>query len=399
LSTLPYCMNSYLGKKDNEDDLNNEIFMTVHLIKSSEVSKDLFTKVMDLLKAISGPMIFNCNPDAVIDFGMDELHDNIIHDARGFGNKRESNFELYHKKNEAFPLLRPTTSMKILFEKCDSYRIENAIPADEFVFLLTDIPNSRNVFSSLDQGKPVNGFIHTADWKHFISCAEEFPVAYEVIALIIRKHMFEKLSDMDSVLHVIAKGCMNDFCENKRDIILKLRTADICRSCIERLEGKMILPLMHHALNLLESFRVKMLYSQSFRQHSGLSELKIDNRKRIYLSDFGNVEIKLRPLEKALYFLFLKHPDGIYLSSLYEHRQELYQIYSSISNLGFLQEMLGRIDELVNALGDSASQKISRIKRVFEDAVGSDLARHYYIHGPVGYPKKIHLERKHVCNE
>ncbi len=373
--------------------------MIVHLIKSTEESKELFTKVIDLLKGINGPIIFSCHPDTVIDFSMDDLHEKIIHNAWEFGNKMETSFELYHSMNEAFPLLRPTTTKEILFEKCDSYRKENDIPADEFVFLLTDTPNSLNSFASLDEKSMLNGFIHTADWKHFISCPSEFPIAHEVMTLIIRKHMFGKLTDMGSVLHAIPKGCINDFCENKREIILKLRTADICRSCMERLDGKMILPLLHHALNLLESFRVKMLYAQSFSQHSSLSKLYIDKKKRIYLTDFGNIEIKLRRLEKALYFLFLKYPDGIYISSLSEHRKELYDIYSSISNLGFLQEMLGRIDDMVNALSDSASQKISRIKKVFEDALGNDLARHYYIYGPVGDTKKIHLDRKLVCNE
>jgi hypothetical protein len=47
---------------------------------------------------------------------------------------------------------------------------------------------------------------------------------------------------------------------------------------------------------------------------------------------------------------------------------------------------------MVNALNDSASQKISRIKRVFEDGIGPDLAKHYYIKGESGQKKKIDLD-------
>jgi len=92
-----------------------------------------------------------------------------------------------------------------------------------------------------------------------------------------------------------------------------------------------------------------------------------------------------------MYFLFMRYPDGIYHSSLSEHRNELYEIYSSISTMGDLTEMKYRIDDMVNALNDSASQKISRIKRVFEDAIGPDLAKHYYIKGESGQKKKIDL--------
>ena len=51
--------------------------------------------------------------------------------------------------------------------------------------------------------------------------------------------------------------------------------------------------------------------------------------------------------------------------------------------------MRQRIDELVNVLSNSASEKISRIKRAFEIAIGEDLAKHYYIQGGNGERKKI----------
>jgi hypothetical protein len=44
---------------------------------------------------------------------------------------------------------------------------------------------------------------------------------------------------------------------------------------------------------------------------------------------------------------------------------------------------------MVNVTTNSASEKISRIKRVFEEAVGPDLAMHYYIQGANGERKKV----------
>ena len=146
----------------------------------------------------------------------------------------------------------------------------------------------------------------------------------------------------------------------------------------------------------LESIRVKMLYAQNFRQETPLSILLIDEQKRFFLSDFGNIEIKLRPLEKALYLLFIRHPEGIFLSCLSEHRRELYLIYETLSTIGMRNEMKTRIDDLVNVLNNSANEKMSRIKRVFESAIGNQLARNYYIYGAVGEAKNIYLERSLV---
>ena len=66
---------------------------------------------------------------------------------------------------------------------------------------------------------------------------------------------------------------------------------------------------------------------------------------------------------------------------------------------GELLEMKERIDDMVNTLNDSASQKMSRIKRVFEEAIGRDLAIHYFIKGDAGQHKKIDLDRNMVIEE
>ena len=46
--------------------------------------------------------------------------------------------------------------------------------------------------------------------------------------------------------------------------------------------------------------------------------------------------------------------------------------------------MRERINDLVNELSNSASEKISRIKRAFEEPTGPDLAKNYYIQGGMG---------------
>ena len=58
--------------------------------------------------------------------------------------------------------------------------------------------------------------------------------------------------------------------------------------------------------------------------------------------------------------------------------------------------MKQRIDDMVNVLTGSANEKISRIKRVFEEAIGVELAVHYYIKGNIGEVRKIGIDRELV---
>jgi len=369
--------------------------MQIHLLKSEEVDTTLFTKVVDFLQSIPGPIKLRFDQNTIISFEDEDVHPYLIRDKEDFEKKIMPKMETAQCSaiNKSFPFERETVSWSVLFNKAAQYRKAKKIPDDEFVILLTNVANKQNWFAALDEKMPVNGFIHTDDWEYYIKCSPAFPIAYEVISLVLQRHMFDGLNDLRTKVHEVPIGCVNDFCQHKREIILKLRTGDVCENCIGLLNGKISLPELHHALQLLSSLREKMLFHQNMKKFTPLSKLLVDDKKRIFLSDFGNMEIKLRPLEKALYILFLRHPEGIYNSSLCDFRDELYEIYASISNMGDLHEMRGRIDDMVNTLTDSASQKMSRIKRVFEEAIGPDLAAHYYIKGESGQKKKIDFDR------
>ncbi len=380
--------------------------MKVHLIKDGDVSKETFSEVIDLLQAITGPLEFTCDSLNIINFEVDEFLEKKVSNVKAFEksigahityssksqivmNKKESR----PLKSFTFPFSRKTTNWTTIFDKCNIYRTKNNIPNNEFVILLTEVSNSNNWFASLDEKMPFNGFIHTADWNHFIKCLDSFPIAFEVIALILQKHMFNDYNELRTSVHIEPIGCINDMCFEKKDIKLKMRTADICQDCMTKLNGKLSLAEIHQALSIMESLRVKMLFSQNFKQTVPLSKLLIDKRNRIFLPDFGNIEIKLRPLEKTLYFLYLKHTDGIGLSFLCDFKQEMYDIYTSLSSIGDFQEMRNRIDEMVNITSNSAAEKISKIKAGFVKAIGIELAKNYYIQGGNGEVKKIVLNR------
>jgi hypothetical protein len=383
--------------------------MKVHLIKDGDVGKDTFSEVVDLLQAISGPIEFYYDINNIVNFTEDDVIEKKMPDEKKFGQSIQAYVEVENTKYPAvrsirayesrplrtfsFPFLRKTTKWTTIFDKCNTYRLYNNIPNDEFVILLTEVSNTNNWFASLDEKMPFNGFIHTADWNHFIKCQDSFPIAFEVIALVLQKHMFNDYNEARSSVHIDPIGCVNDMCLEKKDIKLKLRTADICPDCMNKLKGKLSFAEINQALNIMESLRVKMLFSQNFKQNVPLSRLVIDNENKIFLPDFGNIEIKLRPLEKTLYFFYLNHPEGVGLSFLRGKREEMYEIYTKLSGIGNLEEMKSRINDMVDVTKSSAFEKISKIKAAFVKAIGEELAKNYYIQGGNGEVKKVLLDR------
>ncbi len=365
--------------------------MTIHLIKSAELSAEVFTAVYDLLTAVDGTITIKCDPASVINFDQEEIFKRFYEDEEAFSKMTEP--PLYGMINaesrRSFPSYVRTASWTTFFSKCETYRVNNSIPENEMVLMLTEVGNKYNWFATLDKGNPNNGFIHTADWDMFLSCPKQFPIAYEVMALLLHRFSFDAQKPITEQAHARAIGCVSDLCMEKKDIILKMRTADVCGDCMTKLKQRMPMPDIMHALKIMDSLRVKMLYAQNFKQHVELSDVFVDRRNnKIYLPGFSNIEIKLRPLEKVLYFLFMRYPNGLYLSDLKHYKDELMSIYDEISFADPDQKEKS-VKELVNIVSNSASEKISRIKRAYEEAIGPDLAKHYYIQGGNGERKKI----------
>ena len=117
------------------------------------------------------------------------------------------------------------------------------------------------------------------------------------------------------------------------------------------------------------------------------------------LKDYQNMEIKMTPLPKALFLLYLKHPEGIRFCDLPDYRDELLHIYASFSGRDSMDDIRASIDDLTNPLSNSINEKCSRIRQAFLSKFEDRLARNYYITGPRGEIKKILLPRELVTWE
>lgn len=122
-----------------------------------------------------------------------------------------------------------------------------------------------------------------------------------------------------------------------------------------------------------------------------LSKIVVTRDWCILLPHYG-MEIKLPPVQKAVYLLFLRHPEGIYFKDMPDYEEELYRIYRRIAIRGDMKKHESTIAELVNPLGNSLNEKCSIIKKRITAMLDNSLASYYYISGGKGEIKRIKIK-------
>ena len=65
-------------------------------------------------------------------------------------------------------------------------------------------------------------------------------------------------------------------------------------------------------------------------------QLIVTEEYKVLLADGRDTEVKMEPLVKAVYLLYLKHPEGIIFKHLPEYRRELTRIYESLRPWGVI---------------------------------------------------------------
>ena len=135
------------------------------------------------------------------------------------------------------------------------------------------------------------------------------------------------------------------------------------------------------------------------QEKSKLSRLVVAKDYRIILPDYNDMEIKMEPLNKAIYLLFLKYPGGIKFKHLSDYRNELIQIYSKLKPYGINDRVIKSIEDVTNPCLNSINEKCARIRGAFVSQFDDELAKNYYIYGRRGEAKKISLPRDLVVWE
>ena len=122
---------------------------------------------------------------------------------------------------------------------------------------------------------------------------------------------------------------------------------------------------------LLEELRIEAAKAK-------LSRLIITEDYRFILADYQK-EIELQPVHKAVYLLFLAHPEGIEFKRLADYREELTKYYTATAKGLDRDKIVEGVDHLVNPLDNAINEKCSRIKKTILSMMDEYTASYYII--------------------
>lgn len=156
---------------------------------------------------------------------------------------------------------------------------------------------------------------------------------------------------------------------------------------LERMEAQELLALMGQVQARLRALGVALEESRPEPVR-----LFIDRAYNIRMGAPDGAELPLRPLVKALFILFLRHPEGILLKQREMFRRELEEIYGVISPNTEREDVSARVGRLVNLQDNSFSEKASELNARLEALLPGEVAEQYKIQGYNGHPRKIPLD-------
>lgn len=109
------------------------------------------------------------------------------------------------------------------------------------------------------------------------------------------------------------------------------------------------------------------------------SHLRMDRYGHITLPDFGNMQIRLNPIQKTLYAFFLNHPEGIVADELVGHWKELVHLYKNASVFGEWERAEDALEALCSEDKQTFYTNKSRINSIFKRSLGEKIGEHYCI--------------------
>lgn len=176
-------------------------------------------------------------------------------------------------------------------------------------------------------------------------------------------------------------------------------TKDAINNDLKKLNCSTLMEEVKERVNKLKDYGMSEaeITSQLFCSQSQLQKLVIRDYK-IFLGD-ERKEVHLEPLVRAVYLLFLKHPEGINFKDLPDYRQELCAIYNKVRPWGLTDRAIRSIEDVTNPVLNSINEKCARIKKAFLHLLDSRMAEYYCISGKRGEAKRISLPRELVVWE
>lgn len=183
----------------------------------------------------------------------------------------------------------------------------------------------------------------------------------------------------------LEEGSRPDYADNRFDDEMANMAEEVKNKIMQlKQEGYFELLLSTLGKELIDEMKIQT-------QLPSLSRLVITDKFEIFLPGYNNLEIKMTPLPKAVYILFLRHEKGIRFKMLPEYQQELFSIYSKISSSDSVEQIAESIKTVTNPYRNAINEKCSRIREAFLVHFDDYFARNYYVTGKRGEEKKVIL--------
>lgn len=348
--------------------------MNVHIIRDEYCPLAVYQNVFEKLSKSAGVIRFIKSKD-----------DNLVADDTDdmYDEKEREPMNQYH-----------LLSFPQLYDICENYRKKHNIDMEEHVFLLSGANNNQNWFSNMDHQRN-NYFVQVTEWDLFFGpeIEKSYIICYQVMAWLLKRNMFSSEKEVMDAVHHNPIGCMMDFCQKKKDITLKIRTADLCPNCLEIIKSEDVpFNLLNQVFTLWEEIRKNIVFRERADFLNFTGRIIINPiLKTLSFPDYGGIQIKLPPKEMAFYQLFMKEDKGIFLAYLDKHRGILIDFYFRITgNDG------PALDNIYQYPYNVASQLISKINHKLEKNLGVTLASYYKIERTLNEPHKIIINREYV---
>lgn len=193
----------------------------------------------------------------------------------------------------------------------------------------------------------------------------------------IKRKMKEVSDDVET--HV--NDFLNDI-EDEQPETLTQEDEQLLREIQERIEK------LHHS-----GIR-QLLIEQMVRMTVKPSALQVTPDARILLTDYHK-EVQMLPIDKVVYIFYLRHPEGISIKSLADHKEELMGLYARVLGKAELTDkQKASVERLCDPWDNSINEKLSRIRKSFCAEVHESVASHYFIQGSRGEGRYITLNEE-----
>ncbi len=348
--------------------------MNVYITSTPGYSKESIKEVTDLLSSVKGEIQF-------------------IKDGEPF---TQDQLTLSSSKFEDLSQIR-LLSFDGLFDLAKTYRKMNTISPNDFVVVISTFANERRWFSATSNK---NIFVDADGWEYFTDKDSKFGIASQIVENIFQSLLGIEFDNahIDPNVHRKSIGCINDMCNEKSEIMLKLRTGYICNSCLIRARNNNISQLAISQIHrLMQLIRDSMMNFDFLQQIIKPEPTIVDAGCNIQI---GNSKIDLEDVPKTLFIFYLAHLEGVKVDSLEkgDYKEKLLSIYRKLRKGGKKET----IDLLCLPYTNSSStfQKVkTNTNKSIINLLGKQLSEFYVISNIKGGKSnyyKIKLSREYL---